>query len=633
MATSASGISFSGINTGLDTKSIISALMGVRAKPIALLENRRDGLENLKKTYQAFQSRVTALKNAADELKDAKDLLKYAVSSTDDKIVTASADGTATTTAFSVTVNALAKSEIESSQGFADFDTTHVGTGTIQLTVGGETKSITIATGQDTLEGIRDAINDSDLDVDASIVNVGTGTSPFKLVVTAKDTGDVNEITLDVSGLTGGSQALAFTETQDATDASITVNGITVQRSSNTIDDVVPGVDFTAKALGTATVTLAPDVAKMKETLSKYVAAHNDLVGFVNTQLKFNDATDKAGTLSGESGVRNLKNRVMNLLASTGYPGGELETLGAIGLSVQKDNSLTFDQAKFDTAVDDHLDEMVAMLTTTGDKISGTGLSLLKVPDNVASGSYAVAITQSASKADSTAGNVFGPSGLFQDENVTITMGTKSIVVGLKNGDDLATAISKLNDALDDAEIGITVSDDNGSLRFAANSYGSKSNFTVSSDVAASLTSSGIDTAGFSAFGTDVAGTIGGIAATGDGQVLTGTGAFKGVEVRSTAPGATAGTLTVGPDGFFVRLFEVLDDALENDGSVDARLDGIGKTITDIEKRIDSMTDRLQQYESQLESKFAALESIIGELNAKQAGFSAASQGFTINKG
>ncbi|MBI4880502.1 MAG: flagellar filament capping protein FliD [Planctomycetes bacterium] len=617
----ASLISFGGMASGLDTQSIIAALVGVRKQPIALLEARKAEYSQLRTRYNQLRDKLEKLQSKAEDLKQATDFLSFSAVSSDTTVLDVSAEGSASETSFAVVVSALAAAESEASTGFADYDTTHLGTGTLKITLAGTQHDVAVASGEDTLEGIRDAINDAEIGVTATIVNEGTGANPYKLVVTSDDTGAANTISFsDDQGGSGLAATLNFGNVQPAADAVVQINGLTVHRATNVVDDVVPGVTFTLLKAGTSTVTLNADLGSIKKKVQEYVDAHSDLISFINNEIKVSDITDQAGAFNGEATVRGIKNRILAQYTLSSYPGGALSTLAEVGITLENDGTLTFDESDFDDAAEESLDDVTGLFTTSGDAIGGAGFSLYHVPDTLAAGDYAVNVTQAATKAATQATQAFPTGGLSADEKLTFTLGADTVEVQLASGDSLADVVGKVNDALDDAGIGVTASDQAGVLSFTADAYGSASSFSVVSDTAVGPGSTGVGASPLAAAGLDVQGTIGGQAASGAGQYLTGSGDFAEVELRYTGTAPAATTLTVGPDGFFVKMDDLLDDALlPLTGPIDARLDALDDTIEDIEDRVDSLDQRAEQYREMLVRQFAALESLIGKLQAQQS--------------
>lgn len=613
-------ISFGGIASGLDTASIIAALSSLNQRPIALLEQKRAEFGSLKKRYEELDDKLSTLRDKARNLAKSKDFLAFSAASSKSDVLTASASGAAGVGAFDVTVNSLAKSQVNASNGYADFTTTSAGTGTINITVGGTQHAISVGTGQDTLEGIRDRINAADIGVSATIVSSGTGSTPFQIVLQSDETGTEKAFTVDMTSFTG---SLSFTNQQTATNASISVNGMTFERQTNTISDVVPGVtlNLVATSATPVSVSVTTDTDTIKKRVQEYVDAHTDLVNFMNSNIKA--VNDKGGPFNGESTVRNIKNRLLSQLTSGGYPGGTLKTLAEVGVKLQNDGTLTFDSTKFSEVALEKLDDVTSLMTKVGNSFDTAGFTLMKKPPAAASGNHAVTITQVATKASGTASNAFASgSTLNSDELLTFTVGTKSIAVQLLGGDDIAAAVTKINAALDAEDIDIKASDDGGSLKFAAQVYGSATSFTVVSDQPAGMGSTGVDFGGVTGVGLNAAGTIGGIALVGDGQVLKGdaNSVYKGLEFRHTGTTTGNSTLTLGADGFFVRLEDTLDDFLAAvSGPVAARVDGLDERMDDMADRIASLDKRNAQYEDLLRRRFTALDQVMGRLQAQSS--------------
>lgn len=613
-------ISFGGLATGINTGALIDALLGIKAKPIELLEKQKSAFSQLKAKYSTLQDKLNTLHDAADSIKKSQDLLSYKAASSDTTVASASATGDAASGSFTVNVTSLAKAQSDGSNGFADFDTTNAGTGTISFTIDGQTTAVDLsASATNSLEDVRDAINDAGLGVSATIVNTGSDTDPYKLVLTSDETGEENAFTVDLSGFTGGSLT-AFSSLQAASDASITVNGLTVERSTNTFDDVVAGVSFTALSTGTATISVDADLGKIKEKIKTYVEAQKDLISFINNEIAVPEGGTKGGLFNGESAVVSIKNQLLSSVSGGGFPGGSISSLGTVGIELTADGTLSFDEAKFDAAAKENIDDVTKLLTTKGDFVSGDNISLFNTPETVAYGNYAIDITQAATKASGT-GGAFSGLGLVLDETITITQGDTTVEVALAAGDDIDDAIGKINTALGDAGSKLKVTNDGGALKFDASQYGSDSSFTVTSDLGG-LSQSGIGTTGINAVGLDVQGTINGEAATGEGQYLTaddGT-SVEGVKIRFTGSAPGTGELTVGADGFFVKSEALLDDILDPvSGLIKGRLDTLNTNIEDIDDRVDTLEDQLEKHEEFLRLRFAALEQLIGQLQGQQA--------------
>jgi flagellar hook-associated protein 2 len=612
-------ISFGGIASGLDTQSIIAALSSINQKPIGLLEKKKAEFNSLKKRYDELESKLENLRDKARELAKSKNLLAFDAKSSNETVLTASANGDAGVGAFNVTVTSLARAQVNASNGYADLDTTSAGTGDIKITSGGTLHTISIASGQDTLEKIRDKINNADTGVTATIVSTGNGATPYQIVLQSDETGTDQAFTVDLTSFTG---SLAFTNQQAAQNASVTLNGMTFSRQSNTIDDIVPGVtlDLISTNAAPVSVSVSPDFDDIAKRIEEYTAAHSDVVNFINSNIK--TVNEKGGPFNGESTVRGIKNRLLSALGDGGYPGGSLKSLASIGVKLQNDGTLTFDSEKFKDVALDSLDDVTKLMTKIGNKFDTAGYSLVSKPPNAPAGDHAVVITQIATKASGVAGNAFASGGaLNADETLTFTIGEKTVVVALANGDDIAAAVTKINNTFNNANIDLQASDDAGNLKFSALEFGSKGTFSVVSDQPAGMGSTGVDFGGVTGSGLNAAGTIGGVALVGDGQTLKGAkdSVYKGLTFKFSGTTNMTSTLTLGPEGFFVKLEDTLDEFLSAiSGPVAARVDGLDDRMNDIDDRIEALADRAERFEDIMRRRFTALEEIMGRFQAQQ---------------
>lgn len=619
-------ISFGGIASGLDSNAIISALVAFRARPIDLLANQQSKFQSLKTRYQSLKSKVDNLRDAANDIKLSSDLLEFDASSSKTGVLTASANGFAKAGSYTFKVGAVASAEVEASNGYADFDTTAIGSGSLKITYAGTLHDITIAAGS-TLDDIADEINDADAGVSASIINTGVGSTPYQLLLTGADTGTANSISVDTSGFTSAGTALTFSQTQAAANSSVTFGGVTFERSSNTVDDIIAGLTLNLLNANTGTettvVTVTANVDDIAAKIQAYVDAHNDLVAFINSESQISDVTSNAGAFTGELTARLIKDKLLSLHGLGDFPGGgSFSTLGALGIELDKDGTLTFSQTQLESAIQKDLGGATAALTKVGDFFDESGFQTVDV-DQLAAGTYDVAITTAATKASASAGAAF-TTPLAQAETLTITVGAGGtpITIELEANQTLTQAIAEINARLDESNAGLVVSNNGGTLQFKATQYGSDFNFKVTSDVASGGTGIGSSLATFTGNGIDVAGTINGEAATGEGQKLTAnTGtSVAGASIKFTGNAATTSKLTVGPDGFFQRVDDLLGSFLAPiTGTLDSRLGGLDDTIDSLGDRIDSLNDRLENYKTSLQKRFSNLEAVIGKLQSSQS--------------
>ncbi|MBW2056224.1 MAG: flagellar filament capping protein FliD [Deltaproteobacteria bacterium] len=188
----------SGLASGINWTDIISQLMEIERRPITLLESRKSDYQEKLSAWQTINTRLLSLKSEADSLKTASDFLAKTASSSDEDILTVSATSSAVAGSYSVTVNRLAQSHKIGSQGWEDEDSTAVASssGTFTFSVGsGDSVEISVDS-TTTLLDLRDAINGADGGLTATILNDGSATNPYRLVLTADESGEENAITI-----------------------------------------------------------------------------------------------------------------------------------------------------------------------------------------------------------------------------------------------------------------------------------------------------------------------------------------------------------------------------------------------------------------------------------------------------
>ena len=280
-------IQFGGLITGLDTNALIKGLTDAERGPSNVLQRQKTVLQAQQGVYTSLVSQLADLKSAAEDLSLANDFTKRSATSSDSSVLSASADSTALSGFNTVVVDSLAKAQTIESNSFSSVSAA-IGTGTLTIHVGGSSTTVNIDSTNNTLSGLKSAINSSGADVNASIVNVGTSGAPdYRLVVQSKNSGTDNAVTI-TGALTGGSDA--FTNggqvVQAAANAVFSVNGLDIARASNTVSDVIPGVTFTLLKEGdhdglvestdvSATVTIASDSSALKDSIQKIIDSYN----------------------------------------------------------------------------------------------------------------------------------------------------------------------------------------------------------------------------------------------------------------------------------------------------------------------------------------------------------------------
>jgi flagellar hook-associated protein 2 len=363
----------SGLASGLDTAAIVKGLVAIERQPIARLEARRETTSSLRQVMRELAVRARELSAKASALKSALAPIVWSASSADPAKVRATADPGAAqgTHEVSVTQRAAA-TRLVSSEGVADASAAGTfGTGTILLRVGAVETAIEIGAGMDSLEGVRDAINASGESVRAAIVNDGSE-APYRLVVTGLATGAENAVSLDASGLSGGSATLFLTSLVAARDALFSVDGIEMTRPENTVRDAIEGVtlDFAGEtAPGTSVlVTVAIDTEASAKKIVDLVAAYNSLAGMIRDRSRPGKDGAPGGPLLGDFGAGIAERRLRAAVAAAAGP-EEAPNLAAIGIVTERDGTLRADQAKISAAIAKSPEAVAALVSDAATRL------------------------------------------------------------------------------------------------------------------------------------------------------------------------------------------------------------------------------------------------------------------------
>ncbi|MFO0635123.1 MAG: flagellar filament capping protein FliD [Nannocystaceae bacterium] len=339
-------ISFSGLASGLDTKSIISALVGVERVPMLRLQSRNDAYAAQGRIIDQLSSALSALKTAADKLGSAGEFLSYKGSVSDESAAKLTTSGESIPGTYSLSVTSLARAQRSYSGPVADADAALSGTDqTLTLSIDGVDTAIDIDAGS-SLRDVATAINASGADATAGILFDGT---QYRLQVVGRSTGADHAIGFTDSGL-----GLTFSTVQAATNASFTVDGFPVTSESNLVDDVLPGT--TLELLETTSspidLTIKADPEGVKGKLQSFVDAYNAVSRIITAQSGVGKGNS---TLSGDSTVRTIEQGLSQLVSSpiAGLvgTGGSTMQLGDLGIQTNRDGTLTLDSTKLDKAL------------------------------------------------------------------------------------------------------------------------------------------------------------------------------------------------------------------------------------------------------------------------------------------
>ncbi len=352
-------VTFSGLASGMDTDSIVSALMEIERAPIDRLESDQSFYRSRLDAFSQLNDKLKTFLEKAEAIDSAAEIGSAAATSSSDDYLTASANSKAGIGSYQVTVIDLARQQKDVSQGYADKTAAAFGTGAISLTVNGVANPVTIDSDHNSLEGIATAINDAGLGVSATIINDGTGT-PYRLVLTGDDVSET--FSLDASGLSGGTEANpAMTNTQPASQAHFQIDGIDIYSNSNTVDSAVPGLSLElmkADDTVSTTVNVSVDKDATTEKIQEFVDAYNEIMTFISDQ--------KDADWGNDSALRSIKSRLQEMLVTPVSTSGTFSALSQLGFETQRDGQITLNSGTLSSALDEDYDSVVSIFSGSG---------------------------------------------------------------------------------------------------------------------------------------------------------------------------------------------------------------------------------------------------------------------------
>ncbi|WP_203300288.1 flagellar filament capping protein FliD [Marinobacter sediminum] len=382
------GISSLGAGSGIFSSDLVDQLVNAERKPAELRLDRRESEAKTKiSAFGALKSALEALQKPLDTLASSDGLKALAASSSNESVAKVNVDpSTANRGSYSVNVTQLAQAQSLASGSFADTDTTTVGTGTLTFTVNGVNTDVTVDGSNNTLQGLADSINDANAGLSAGIVDTGSG---YRLVLSSDESGLDNAIQVSVADDDGNSTdasglsqfafdgtTLNLTETVAAKDALLEVNGISVSRSSNTVEDVVEGVRFDVQSTGSTTVKVERDPDEVAGRVQEFVDKFNALQDVIDKASGYNAESGVGGVLSGDSTVRNMERDLRTGLTTvpTGRENSSVRTLADLGIkTVPSTGKLEFDAEVFKVKLGEDPQAVTALFSEQGgvDGIAG----------------------------------------------------------------------------------------------------------------------------------------------------------------------------------------------------------------------------------------------------------------------
>ncbi len=375
-------ITSAGIGSNLDVEGIVKQLMSLERRPASRLQSRISGINSNLSAYGKVRSEIAALQTAAKNLGTSTGFNVFSSTLSDTSAGSAAVSSSATAGQYAIRVASLAKAQTLVSPNSIDGGATRItdssatiaGSATLTISQGGGSFSVSVADAS--LEGIRDAINDAtdNTGVVASVINDGSGS---RLVMRSEDTGAANAVTsVAVSGTSNSnydflqfSAGTSYTdsgattgESVAASDAQISVDGVTITSSTNVFSSAIEGVTFVAKATTSSTfnLSIARDDSAVVEKVEAFVSAYNTFIQSNEQRYA------KGGALAADSTLLSVMSSLRSLAGeSGGSTGNSLSYLIEIGISVDEDGVMSLNSETLRSALTDEPDAVSNLLANS----------------------------------------------------------------------------------------------------------------------------------------------------------------------------------------------------------------------------------------------------------------------------
>lgn len=351
------GISSLGVGSSILTQDVLDQLRAAdeagRIQPFTLKianeNDKKDAMDTIDANMTNFIDSINAIKSAS--LYDER---QTEVSGT---AVEVKAAANTDIQDFTLSVSVLATKQIEESGAFAAEDTlVATAAGTMNLNIDGQDFSIAYDE-TTTLKDLKALINEQAGDkVDATIVQINSG--EFRLFISSVDTGTTQDITMsdtsgflsDDGGATVGGAKLTtgMTAIQTGVDAEFTFNGQAIVRNSNSVSDLITGLDITLKEVGTSVVSVSQNRDNIMSKIDSFVTKYNSAIHELNKMTK-SSAEDDKGIFSGESTIKNMKRVLEDMFSSVGGGAGNMSDYG---FDIDKEGVMTLDKDVLTKAMD-----------------------------------------------------------------------------------------------------------------------------------------------------------------------------------------------------------------------------------------------------------------------------------------
>ena len=386
--TNSSTNSSTGMGQGIDVQQFVKFAVAAQQNTITDLQTQQSTLASQISELSTIEQQVAALDDAAFALRDPMGAMsKQTASSSNSSMVQATASSTATAGAHSITVTNLATTSSYYTDEVASSSTALATGDTIGITVGGNSvANITIDSTNNTLATLAQAINNATTTVHAGVVTDANGARLSIVSATSGQPGDI-AITGSLHLTDSGSTAVNFNQAVAGKNAQLTVDGMPVTSTSNTVNGAIAGVTLSLYApTGSTPVSLniSPDTTSATTAINTFVNAYNTVVKEINAQFNVT-STSSGGPLETDNSVRQVQSMLLNAVSYSITGNNGMVNLASMGVNMNDDGTLTVDDSALSAALASNYADVQNFLQGAGSGFAqqmGTALQTVNAPSN-----------------------------------------------------------------------------------------------------------------------------------------------------------------------------------------------------------------------------------------------------------
>lgn len=361
-------VAFGSINTGLP-KDIVQQIMKAEQIPVQNMEKQKSKITEKKGLLDQLVKLTEDVRGHLAMNANARALRELKVDTNNELVSVTTDKNRAVPGSYQFEVVELAQKSSAMSSGFEDKDESYVGVGFIQFTLpNGETRDIYVDSDNSSLSAIAKLINkDSNLGINANVINDGSGSdTPWRLILSFKDTGDDNLVEFPYFYFVDGDQDFYLEFEREARDAKIKMDGFEIELPENKANDIIPGVQIDLKKAKPGeefSIKITEDTEAVATKISDLVTKVNGVIQFIKEQNTMDDKTDTSRTLGGDSILQSLEGRIRGAIFRDVLTEKGPKRASDIGISFSREGTLSFDQKKFQSILNQDYQTVSQILT------------------------------------------------------------------------------------------------------------------------------------------------------------------------------------------------------------------------------------------------------------------------------